>query len=45
MGIIAYLLIFGFLFINMGELFGGKGGGGILNHCEYEKKATIVTFF
>lgn len=44
MGIIAYLLIFGFLFINMGELFGGKGGG-ILNHCEYEKKATIVTFF
>lgn len=43
MGIIAYLLIFGFLFINMGELFWGKGG--ILKHCEYEKKATTVTFF
>lgn len=44
MGIIAYLLSFGFLFINMGELLGGKGGG-VLNHGEYEKKATIVTFF
>lgn len=43
MGIIAYLLIFGFLFINMGELFGGEGG--ILNHYEYEKRQLLLLFF
>lgn len=35
---------FWFSFYKYGGTFGGKGGGG-LNHCEYEKKATIVTFF
>lgn len=34
---------FWFSFYKYGGTFGGKGG--VLNHCEYEKKATIVTFF
>lgn len=43
MGIIAYLLIFGFLFINMGELLGGKGGFLII--VSMRKRQLLLLFF
>lgn len=43
MGIIAYLLNLGFLFINMGELLGGKGGFLII--VSMRKRQLLLLFF